>query len=76
MGKMKRNISKNKGFIQLVILAIVIIATLAYFKIDLRTLLNRPELQKVWGIFVSAWTLYIKPLFWFLFTSISGLFVK
>lgn len=68
--------SGNQGFMQIVILAIVIIAALAYFNIDLRTIFARPEIQKVWHIFVIAFDTYLKPMFVYLFTSILGIFGK
>lgn len=65
-------LKKNSGgFMQIVILAIVVIATLAYFNIDLRTIFNRPEVQKVWNIVVIAWTIYIKPMLTYLWTNIG-----
>lgn len=70
---MKR-ISKNRGFMEIVLLAVVIIAALAYFNIDLRTIFESPIVQKIGSIFVVAWTEYIKPLIIYLYTSISGLF--
>jgi len=69
----KKIINQSRGFMQIVLLAIIIIATLAYFNIDLRTILNRPEIQKVWHIFVVAWDTFIKPLFTYLWTSIGDL---
>lgn len=69
-----RMISKNRGFMQIVLLAIVIIAALAYFNIDLRTIFENPIVQKIGSIFVVAWTEYIKPLLVYLYTSIYGLF--
>lgn len=73
---MKKKISKNKGFLQIVILAIVAIAILAYFNIDLRTIFSRPEVQKIWNILLVVWGTYLKPMFAYLYISISGLFVK
>lgn len=70
---MKR-ISKNRGFMEIVLLAIIIIAALAYFNIDLRTIFENPVVQKIGSIFVTAWVTYIKPLLVYLYTSISGLF--
>lgn len=70
---MKR-ISKNRGFMEIVLLAIVIIAALAYFNIDLRTIFESPIVQKIGSILAVAWTEYIKPLFVYLYTNISGLF--
>lgn len=68
--------NQSKGFMQIVILAIVIIATLAYFNIDLRTIFNRPEVQKIGHIFVVAFDTYLKPMFMYLFTSISAILGK
>lgn len=70
---MKR-ISKNRGFMEIVLLAIVIIAGLAYFNIDIRTIFESPIVQKIGSIFVVAWTEFVKPLIAYLYTSISGLF--
>lgn len=74
-GFTRQNFSaKNSGgFMQIVLLAIVIIAALAYFNIDLRTIAQNPIIQNIWGILVIAWTTYIKPLLMYLWTSIPGL---
>lgn len=70
--------NQQQGFAQVVFLAIVIIGALAYFNIDLRTILGtvfeNPIIQKVWHIFVVAWVSYIKPLLVYLVASIVGLF--
>jgi len=55
--------SNQNGFIQIVLLAIIIIATLAYFNIDLRAIFESPIIQKFWHILVVAWDTYLKPLF-------------
>lgn len=72
----KRIKNQSKGFVQIVLLAIVAIALLGYFNIDLRTIFDRPEVQKIWNIFVVAYTSYLKPMFIYLFTSISAIFGK
>lgn len=63
---------------QIVILAIGIIAALAYFNIDLRTILGtifgNPVVQTVWNLFVFAWTALIKPILIFIWAIISGMF--
>lgn len=58
---------------QIVLLAIIVVATLGYFNIDLRTIFERPEVQKIWDILVVAWSTYIKPLFLYLWTNVSEL---
>lgn len=66
----------SDGFVRLVLLAIVILALLAYFKIDLRKLFNYQIIQKLINIFVFAWGTYIKPLFLYLWTSIGAVLHK
>lgn len=64
----------ERGFVQIVLLAIVVIATLAYFDIDLRGFFENPIVKKVVEIFVSAWNLYVKPLVVYLWVSFGTLF--
>lgn len=71
-----KNIHRSRGFMQIVVLAIVIIAALSYFNIDLHSLGSNPIVQKVWGVLVVAWAAYIKPLLMYLWTSIPGLSAK
>lgn len=66
-------ISRNRGFMQIVLLAIIIIAGLAYFNIDLRTIFENPIVHKIVNILIVAWTAYIKPLLIYLWTSIGVL---
>lgn len=69
----KGKFSKTRGFMQIILLAIIIIASLAYFNIDIRTIFDRPEIQKIWNITVMVWSAYIKPLVVYLWTSIGTL---
>lgn len=71
-----KKISGKQGFMQIVILAIVVIAALAYFNIDLRTIFARPEIQKVWHVLVVTFNTYLLPMFKYLFTNISAIFNK
>lgn len=57
------------GFMQIVILAIIIIASLAYFNVDLQGLAQNDLFQKVMGIVSKAVTDYILPLVNFLKVS-------
>ena len=67
--------SKNRGFTQIIVLAVVIIAVLAYFNIDLRKFVEEtPVLKQIWAILVAAWNGFLVPLGHFLWTSITGLF--
>lgn len=71
MGNRMRN--RSRGFMQIVLLAIVIIAGLAYFNIDLRTIFENPIVHKIINILIVVWTVYIKPLLMYLWTSIGVL---
>jgi hypothetical protein len=59
------------GFVQIIVLAIVIIAALAYFNIDLRTIFQTPLIQKIWNTFVVIWASFIKPMIMYLWGMIS-----
>lgn len=66
--------TKNSGgFIQIVLLAVIVIAALGYFNIDLRTVFENPIVQKIWNIFVVAYVSYVKPLVAYLWVSFNGL---
>lgn len=58
---------------QVVLLAIITIAALSYFNIDLRTIFARPEVQKIWNILVIGWVTYLKPFIVYIWTSIGVL---
>ena len=66
----------SDGFVRLVLLVIIILALLAYLKVDLRKLFNYQVIQKLIDIFVFAWGTYVKPLFVYLWTSISAIFTR
>jgi hypothetical protein len=66
--------SKNSGgFMQIVILAIVIIATLAYFNVDLHALTQNPFVHKIISILNTIWDDYIFPILKFVGQYISNL---
>ena len=69
---MNRNL--NRGFMQIILLAIIIIAALAYFNVDVRSIIENPGVQKVLVILKGAWVNYLWPLFGYLWGSIAGLF--
>lgn len=68
-----KKISGKRGFMQIVLLAIVVIAGLAYFNIDLRTIFENPIIQKIWNIFVVGWNTYLHPFIIYLWTNLSSL---
>ncbi len=64
----------SRGFIEMILLAIIVIATLSYFNIDLRSIFDMPIIQNIWSIFKGAWYSYLVPLWGYLVTSVTGLF--
>lgn len=73
---MEKQKDPRNGFIRLILLVIVIVALIAYFKIDLHSITSNPIVQKFINIFVVAWGTYIKPLLMYLWTSIWSIFHK
>jgi len=67
--------NQNKGFIRLILIIIVVVFLLAYFKIDVVGFINNtPVVHQIWDILVGAWTNFILPLLVYLWTSILHLF--
>ena len=62
------------GFVQIIVLAVVIIAVLAYLNVDLRAFFDKPIVHNFVNIFVVGWGAYIKPFLLYLVSSITGLF--
>ncbi len=57
------NIQKNKngGFIKMIIILIIVIATLSYFKINIGSVVKSEPVQAVWGFTKTLTTNYIEP---------------
>lgn len=68
-----KKIPRNRGFMQIVFLAVVIIAALAYFKIDLHAVVQMPIVHQIITIMVGAWTNYIFPLLSYLKDSLVNM---
>lgn len=66
---------KNKrGFTQTIILIVVIVATLAYFNVDVKSFFENPGIQKVTALLVGAWVNYVWPLFQYLWSGVVTIF--
>jgi len=52
---------KNTGFIKLIVIFILVIATLAYFKIDISTLIESKPVQAIWSFTQTVWTNFVAP---------------
>ncbi len=69
---MKNNITKNRGFIKTIIIIVIAIAILSYYKIDLRDIFTSDQfhanLNYVWDFIVRIWNWLVD-----LFTSLINL---
>ena len=54
-------VDKEKGFIKTIILLVVIVATLAYFNIDVGSVISSEPVQAVWSFTKTLFTNYISP---------------
>lgn len=68
----------NQGFMRSILIIIIAIAALSYFNVDIRSILNNilhnQIITKIISIVSGVWYGYLVPLWWYLVTSISGLF--
>ena len=69
-----KNILRKGGFMEIIGIIIVGVATLTYFNIDLRAILSDPLMQKIFAILKGAWVDYLLPLGEYLKVSILSLF--
>lgn len=71
---MEHKLKTKGGFVQIIVLAVVIIIVLAYLKIDLRAIFDKPIIHNFINIFIVGWGTYLKPFLLYLVSSIVGLF--
>ena len=76
---------KQGGFIKTIVLFLLVIATLAYFNIDVAEIIESEPVQAVWGFTQTVWTNFVAPgieYFWnnilrdFIFNNIVDFFTK
>lgn len=66
---MNKPISKNKGFIQFIILVVIFVLILSYFQIDIQGFIDKPIVQKNldtlwnWGIWLWDNILQVPTLY-------------
>jgi len=71
-----KNNTRQRGFMQIVFLAVVIIAGLAYFNVDLQGLAQNGLFQKVMAIVSGATTDYILPMAQYLKENVINLILS
>jgi len=52
---------KNKGFIKTIVILILVIATLAYFNVDIATIVESKPVQAIWSFTKTLWTNFVAP---------------
>jgi len=52
---------KKGGFIKTIVILIVVIATLSYFKIDIASIVESAPVQAVWSFTKTLFTNYVAP---------------
>ncbi len=83
MFEFKKN--NSGGFIKMIIILIVVIATLSYFKIDVKSVIKSEPVQAIWSFSKTVFTNYIEPsteYVWnnvlkeFIFKNVTNFFTK
>jgi len=52
---------KQGGFIKMIVIFILIIATLAYFNIDISKIIESKPVQAIWSFTQTVWTNFVAP---------------
>lgn len=77
---MQKTWAKNKGFTKVILATIVVIGVLAYFNVDLRTVIDKlfasPIVQSIWTFLKTFWAHYLAPVWIFLKANLSGFFTS
>ena len=58
---MKFKNNKQGGFIKTIIIFIIVVATLSYFKIDIASVVESEPVQAVWSFSKTLFTNYVAP---------------
>ena len=53
--------SQQSGFIKTIVIFILVIATLAYFNIDISKIIESKPVQAIWSFTQTVWTNFIAP---------------
>jgi len=72
---MGTKLQKNRGFIKLIVIFILIIATLSYFKIDISAVIESPPVQAIWSFIQTLWANFISPLVTYVWDNILRDFI-
>jgi len=52
---------ENRGFIKLIVIFILLIATLAYFNVDVSKIIESKPVQAIWSFTQTVWTNFVAP---------------
>ncbi len=58
---MSKRQQKQGGFIKMIVILILVIATLAYFNIDISKIIESKPVQAIWSFTQTVWTNFVAP---------------
>ncbi len=67
--------SKQRGFIKTIVIFILLIATLAYFNIDISSIIESKPVQVIWSFTKTVWTNFVTPSVEYLWNNILRDFI-
>lgn len=53
--------STHQGFIKIIIIFILVIATLAYFNVDIASIIESKPVQAIWSFTKTVWNNFVAP---------------
>jgi len=72
---MNKKRQKRGGFIKIIIIFILVIATLAYFKIDLASIVESKPVQVIWSFTKTLWSNFVAPSMEYIWNTVLKNFI-
>ena len=66
---------QNGGFIKTIVIFILVIATLAYFNIDISAIIESKPVQAIWSFTQTVWTNFVAPAAEYIWNNILHDFI-
>lgn len=72
---MSNKLQKNGGFIKTIVILVLVVATLAYFNVDIAALVESKPVQAIWSFTKTLFTNFIAPAAEYIWTNILHDFI-
>jgi len=72
---MNKKRQKQSGFIKMIIIFILVIATLAYFNVDLAAIIESKPVQVIWSFVKTVWSNFVAPSIEYIWNTILKDFI-